>query len=156
MAIDCGCGAGTDIAFLRANGFSVHAFDIEAEAITRYQRRFIGDGKVTLSQDSFSTYHYPRASLIVADASLFFCPEDEFKVVWKKINKALLPGGVFVGSFLGPKDTMAGTGYDRDAFWPNVLVASEHKVKEWLRPFEVVSFTEHRKSGTETDGGYHH
>ncbi len=33
VAIDCGCGAGSDIAFLRANGFTVHAFDIELESI---------------------------------------------------------------------------------------------------------------------------
>ncbi|WP_295873046.1 class I SAM-dependent methyltransferase [uncultured Zhongshania sp.] len=156
IAIDCGCGAGSDIAFLRANGFFVHAFDVELEAITRCGRRFSGDGNVRLSQDSFSSYDYPRASLIVADASLFFCPEDEFSDVWNKINEALLPGGVFVGSFLGPEDTMAGTGFDREAFWPNVLVASEYKVKEWLKPFEVVSFIEHRKSGAAPGGSHHH
>lgn len=154
-AIDCGCGAGSDIAFLRANGFTVHAFDIDPEAIARCKRRFGGDDSVSLSQDSFSTFHYPRASLIVADASLFFCPEEEFADVWEKICAALVPGGVFVGSFLGPEDTMAGPGYDRAAFWPNVLVASEHMVKEWLRPFEIISFTEHRKSGTAPGGNCH-
>ena len=154
-AIDCGCGAGSDIAFLRANGFAVHAFDIEPEAIARCKKRFRGDDHVSLSQDSFSTFHYPSASLIVADASLFFCPEHEFADVWDNICSALLPGGVFVGSFLGPEDTMAGPGYDRCAFWPDVLVAREQIVKEWLEPFEIISFTEHRKSGT-APGGNHH
>lgn len=155
IAIDCGCGAGSDIAFLRDKGFVVHAFDIEPEAIARCQKRFGGDDKVTLSQDSFSTFQYPNASLIVADASLFFCPEHEFDEVWSKINQSLHPNGVFVGSFLGPEDTMAGSGYDRGAFWPNVLVANERTVKAWLKSFEVVSFTEHKKSGKAPGGGDH-
>lgn len=155
IAVDCGCGAGSDIAFLRASGFVVHAFDIESEAIMRCQRRFSGDDKVSLSQDSFGTFRYPRASLIVADASLFFCPEDEFEDAWKQINESLLPNGVFVGSFLGPDDTMAGPEYNRKGFWPNVLVASEETLRSWLKPFEIVSFTEHRTSGT-APGGNHH
>ena len=40
VAIDCGCGAGSDIAFLRSNGFLVHAFDIEPESIARCQVRW--------------------------------------------------------------------------------------------------------------------
>ncbi len=155
IAIDCGCGAGSDIAYLRDNGFTVHAFDIESEAISRCQDRFSGDDGVFLSQDSFSTFNYPEASLIVADASLFFCPEGEFADVWEKICSALLPSGIFVGSFLGPEDTMAGPGYDRDAFWPDVLVASEHLVMEWFRSFEIISFKEHRKSGRAPGGDRH-
>lgn len=155
IAVDCGCGAGSDIAFLRVKGFTVHAFDIESEAIARCQKRFAGDDKVKLSQNSFSTYHYPRASLIVADASLFFCPQDEFKDVWKRINESLLPNGVFAGSFLGQDDTMAGPGYDREAFWPEVLVTSEEELRSWLTSFEIASFTEHRKSGI-APGGNHH
>ena len=30
VAVDCGCGAGSNIAHLRAAGFTVHAFDTEA------------------------------------------------------------------------------------------------------------------------------
>lgn len=156
IAIDCGCGAGSDIAYLRARDFSVHAFDIEAEAIARCERRFSGDDRVKLSQASFSSFHYPKASLIVADASLFFCPAVEFEGVWQQITDALLPGGIFVGSFLGPEDTMAGPDYDRDAFWPDVLVADEATVRSWLEQFEIVSFNEHRSSGTAPGGGAHH
>ncbi|MCW8195403.1 class I SAM-dependent methyltransferase [Proteobacteria bacterium 005FR1] len=155
IAIDCGCGAGSDIAFLRDKGFTVHAFDIEPEAVARCQKRFSGDEKVTLCQARFSTFDYPRASLVGADASLFFCPEREFDEVWKKITDAILPGGLFVGSFLGPEDTMAGPGYDKDAFWPEVLVADERRVRRWLERFEIVSFTEHKSSGVTVTGTRH-
>ena len=155
VAVDCGCGAGSDIAFLRAHGFRVYAFDIEEDAIARCQRRFRDDTEVIVSRDSFSTFDFPRASLIVADASLFFCPENEFAGVWANIKQSLSPKGVFVGSFLGPEDTMAGPDFDKTAFWPNVLVASEEQVRAWCSEFEVVSFTEHKVSGKTVNGAPH-
>jgi 2-polyprenyl-3-methyl-5-hydroxy-6-metoxy-1,4-benzoquinol methylase len=33
IAVDCGCGAGSDIAYLRNEGFTVYAFDIEEASI---------------------------------------------------------------------------------------------------------------------------
>jgi len=155
VAIDCGCGAGSDIAFLRSEGFIVHGFDIEEESISRCRERFESDDQVHLSKASFSSFHYPSASLILADASLFFCPEVKFDSVWLKINKSLVPNGVFCGSFLGPEDTMASPSYNIDAYWPHVLVFNEEKVKECFKGFEVVSFTEHKKSGLAPDGEPH-
>ena len=91
VAIDCGCGAGSDIAFLRKNGFKVYAFDVESEAIARCRSRFRGDIEVILSLDDFNSFPYPKASLVSADASLFFCREAEFDQVWHKMTEALLP-----------------------------------------------------------------
>lgn len=109
VAIDCGCGAGSDIEYLRNNNFTVHAFDIEEESIRICEERFKDDSKVLLSNESFISFIYPQASLIVADASLFFCPPAEFDVVWKKIAQSLVcDARIFCGSFLGPEDTMAG------------------------------------------------
>ncbi len=152
IAIDCGCGAGSDIAFLRQHGFTVHAFDIEKAAIARCCERFANDNEVILTQSSFSAFSYPQASLVVADASLFFCPPADFPSVWKKIQTALIPGGVFTGSFLGAEDTMASEDYDRDAFWPEVMVTDEKQVKEWFANFELLSFKEHKQSGTAPGG----
>lgn len=155
LAIDCGCGAGSDIAFLRSQGFTVYAFDIEEASITRCAKRFQGDSEVLLSQSSFSDYAYPQASLIVADASLFFCPKQEFGKVWRKIENALIPDGVFCGSFLGPDDTMAGPNNNNKAYWPDVLVMSEQKVKQLFKAFRIESFTEHKSSGQAPDGENH-
>ena len=155
IAIDCGCGAGSDIAFLRSHDFFVHAFDIEEESIARCKVKFKGDSKVLLSQDSFNTYKYPDASLIVADASLFFCPAQEFDEVWRKITDALLPNGIFSGSFLGPEDTMAGPDYDKERYWPEVSVLSTKELKKLLWDYKIESFTEHKKSGKTPDGTPH-
>lgn len=155
IAIDCGCGAGSDIAFLRSHDFFVHAFDIEEESITRCRSRFKGDNQVLLSKNSFNTFKYPDASLIVADASLFFCPKQEFRDVWGKITDALLPKGIFSGSFLGPEDTMAGPDYNRTPYWPEILVTTKEEVKNLFFNYKIESFTEHKKSGKTPDGQQH-
>ncbi|WP_157735980.1 class I SAM-dependent methyltransferase [Granulosicoccus antarcticus] len=75
MAIDCGCGAGRDTAFLLGKGFTVHAFDKELEAVEFCQKRFESNGNFHATQACFSDFHYPPASLVMAHASLFFCPD---------------------------------------------------------------------------------
>jgi len=152
VAVDCGCGSGSDIAYLRKQGFIVHAFDIEQTAIRLCGERFRGDKNVFLSQDSFSSYQYPDSDLVVADASLFFCPEMEFDNVWHKICDSMNSGGIFCGSFLGPKDTMAGTAYDREAYWPDILVFTCGELKSRFNKFDVLKFTEHNVSGHTPQG----
>jgi len=56
IAIDCGCGAGRDIAYLLANGFIIHAFDIESDSILRCKKRFEGKNNVFLSHASFNSF----------------------------------------------------------------------------------------------------
>lgn len=152
IAIDCGCGSGSDIAFLRAKQFQVHAFDIESEAIERCKRRFGSDKNVWLSQSTFDAFTYPSASLIVADSSLCFCPENKFDEVWHKITRSLLPGGIFVGSFVGCEDTMAGPNYNKEAYWPDVLVVSESEIINFFRGYRIESYTEHKSLGVGPDG----
>ncbi|MFL0796148.1 MAG: class I SAM-dependent methyltransferase [Cellvibrionaceae bacterium] len=156
IAIDCGCGAGADIAYLREQNFTVHAFDIEEASLHLCQDRFKEDPKVFLEKASFESFKYPKADLIVADSSLFFCPEFEFNEVWSKITKSLHEDGVFCGSFLGPKDTMACPDYNREAFWPDVLTFSEQEVKSIFKNFNILRFTEHNTSGETPKGAPHH
>jgi hypothetical protein len=155
IAIDCGCGAGAGMAYLRNQGFVVHGFDSEAEAIARCSARFKDDVDVHLSQESFNSFTYPAASLITADASLFFCPATEFDEVWHKITAALIPGGIFSGGFLGPKDTMASPDYDSQAYWPDVMTLTEVQVKLMFATFDIISWTEHDFLG-ERLGSPHH
>ncbi|MFT6910181.1 MAG: SAM-dependent methyltransferase [Oleiphilaceae bacterium] len=156
VAIDCGCGAGSDIAYLRSKDFTVHAFDVEEESIERCKKRFKSDDRVILSLDSFSSFTYPRASLIVADASLFFCHKNEFDNVWGNITQSLDTHGIFCGSFLGPKDTMASDDYDKEAFWTDILVLTESRVKEKLIGYEILKWTEHDMAGETSLGEPHH
>lgn len=154
-AVDCGCGAGADIAYLLGRGFTVHAFDVEAESISRCRTRFQDSEAVFLSESGFSGYRFPDASLVVAEASLFFCAAAEFDQVWSRIDACLGAGGVFCGSFLGPDDTMAEQTYGRGALWPEVLVLNENQVRERFGRYRMHRFTEHRQSGTTHTGAAH-
>ena len=127
VAVDCGCGAGADLGFLLESGFKVYGFDVEAEAISRCKRRFAQANNLVLEQASFASYAYPSASLLVADASLFFCAEN----------------------------TMAGPSYDKRAFWPDVSVFDEARVKNLFQGFEILRFNEHRSSGESAPGKPH-
>jgi len=152
VAIDCGCGAGADIAYLIALGYKVYGFDIEEEAILRCQKRFENSSEVILSKASFSSYSYPKASLVVADASLFFCPNKEFHKVWGKLYDSLEPGGVFCGSFLGIEDTMAKQIIEKGTLWPNRLVFDEQEVMNVFEKYKIHRFTEHKTSGKTLQG----
>ncbi len=155
VAIDCGCGAGADINYLITNGFTVHGFDLEKESIDRCTRRFKGNNLVSLTRASFSTFNYPQASLVVADASLFFCPQTEFKTVWQKIVECLNTNGVFCGSFLGHEDTMASDTSGASKLWPTVCAFEESEVRSLFKDFEVLRFNEHRSHGKNTQGIKH-
>jgi hypothetical protein len=125
VAVDCGCGAGADIR------------------------------SVKLSRSSFSQYEFPNVSLVVADASFFFCPKSEFPSVWEKVYDCLPRGGIFSGSFLGPDDTMASSKYNPDDFWPEVAVFGEDEVKKLFAKYQVLRFNEHRTSGAAPGGDLH-
>jgi|CoawatStandDraft_6_1074263.scaffolds.fasta_scaffold01023_2 SAM-dependent methyltransferase len=155
IAIDCGCGAGADIDYLVRNGFTVHGFDVEKESISRCQSRFSEIDNVVLSRASFTEFDYPQASLVVADASLFFCPISEFNDVWSNIYDCLLPNGIFCGSFLGREDTMAVPGDNPSAFWPAVTAFDEAEVIALFKDFEVLRFNGHKSTGKTSQGVTH-
>ncbi len=155
IAIDCGCGAGADIQYLSAMGFKVYGFDIEDESISRCKNRFKNNQDIVLSQAGFNSFEYPRASLVVADASLFFCPKIDFESAWRSIYECLYPKGIFCGSFLGPDDTMAGLEYDKSAFWPDILIFDEKEVREIFKDYEIFRFIEHKSSGKTPQGIAH-
>jgi SAM-dependent methyltransferase len=155
VAVDCGCGAGADIQYLASNGFAVYGFDVEEEAILRCKERFKDIRSVKLSRSSFSQYKFPKSSLVVADASFFFCPKSEFPSVWEKVYDCLPRDGIFSGSFLGPDDTMASSKYNPDDFWPEVAVFGEDEVKKLFAKYQVLRFNEHRTSGTAPGGDLH-
>jgi len=156
IAIDCGCGAGADIEYLLSKGFFVHGFDVEKESIARCKKRFNNNANVALSQDTFSSFTYPKASLVLADASLFFCEESGFNSVWDKIYESLEPSGIFCGSFLGPRDTTAAPNYNSNAYWSDTSVFTEDEVKKLFTRYQILRFTEHESSGNTPDGKPHH
>jgi tellurite methyltransferase len=116
VAVDLGCGAGIDTVALLQRGWSVFATDAEQEAIDRLHERTGPDHPPTLRtrRVAMEDVELPPASLIWASFSLFFCDPARFPIVWRRIERALTPGGRFAGQLLGDRDSWAA---DRDVTW---------------------------------------
>ena len=133
----------------------MYGFDVEEESVTRCRARFRNSERVHLSKSSFGSYKFPKASLIVADASLLFCPKPELPGVREKIYESLQADGIFCGSFPETEDTMTGQEYNPQDFWPEMAVLEEEEVRVLFSPDEILRFNTHKSAGTAPGGGQH-
>ena len=83
IAVDLGCGDGTETLALLADGWAVVAPFHEAEL--------------------------PQADLVYAGLSLPFCDPADFGEAWTRSAGAVRPGGVLAAHFFGPRDSWAGS-----------------------------------------------
>ena len=96
VAIDCGCGAGNEAAFLLKHDYRVYAFDPSEAAQRVCQYRFKNHPKFFLSNHVFENYPFPSASIIIALFSLFFCAPNQIDHVLAKMKHALPQGGILL------------------------------------------------------------
>ena len=81
VVVDCGCGIGRDSAWLLEQGFSVFGFDNAEQAIEICLQRFVDQPQAHFTVNNFVEYQYPKADVIIANASLFFCSRSDFSVL---------------------------------------------------------------------------
>ena len=108
-AVDLGSGSGADALALAERGWAVTAIDRDPAALAALSTRLPSGAahRVAAVQATFAGVAVPRAHLVHAGYSLPFCDPADFPGVWAKVRAALLPGGVFAGQFLGPRDGWA-------------------------------------------------
>lgn len=108
-AVDLGCGAGIDTLAMLTGGWRVFASDAEEEAIARLRARVPRElgGRLRTAVAPMEEVELPRADLLLASFSLFFCDPGRFADVWRRIGEALAGGGRFVGELLGDRDSWA-------------------------------------------------
>ena len=136
VAIDCGCGTGSDIDYLLGQGYQVHGFDVNPDAIAICRDRFGQSALVDISQSSFEDYDYPQCGLVIANNSLFFADPSCFSATWEKIESSLVEGGVFAGDFMGTKDSWANN------YRSPTTSLTESEVKALFTNFEIIRFVE--------------
>ncbi|WP_271273661.1 class I SAM-dependent methyltransferase [Aliamphritea hakodatensis] len=140
-AVDCGCGTGSDIAYLLEQGFDVQGFDIREEPLDVCRQRFSGCPQLRLTQADFMGFEYSPVSLIVANSSLFFCPQPGFPDVWQRMMAALPAGGIFSGDLLGVNDSWVNSpDHDVSAF-------TAAQVDELFTGFEIICRNERDEPG---------
>lgn len=149
-AIDCGCGTGSDIAYLAQLGYQVHGFDINPDAISICQKRFACEPRVALTAISFEAFDYPVCALVIANASLYFAAPSRFQATWQAINTSLVPGGVFAGDFMGVNDSWA-SGYRS----PTTALSRE-QVQALFSDYEIVQLDERDEQGKTLIGKIKH
>jgi len=141
VAIDCGCGTGSDAEYLQSKGYHVYAFDINADAIAICKKRFALTPLVDVIQASFESFNYPNTGIVIANSSLFFAQPNQFQRIWQNIVLSLDIGGVFAGDFMEIKDSWA-SNYDG---YTSPLTKSQ--VELLFLDFEVIRFIERDEQG---------
>ncbi|MFW1290430.1 class I SAM-dependent methyltransferase [Vibrio parahaemolyticus] len=150
VAIDCGCGTGSDIKYLTSQGYKVFGFDINPDSVAISRDRFGDESSVNVVQSSFCEFEYTDSSLIVANASLFFVKPEQFQEVWTSIDASLVKGGVFAGDFMGKNDSWASD------FHTPITALAKDELLNLFSNFEIIEFNERDEDGTTMVGESKH
>lgn len=149
LAIDLGCGDGTESAVMLERGWSVLAVDGEAAAIRHLLGKVPAENRSRLQTQvaKFKDVVLPAADLIHASLSIPFCEPEHFPALWQKIRHAIKPGGRFAGQFFGVRDSWANE--------PNMTFHTEDQVRAMLEGLEIEHFHEMDEDGTTASGSKH-
>jgi SAM-dependent methyltransferase len=149
LAVELGCGDGTESAALLAQGWRVLATDREAEAIALLlakvppEHRERLEALVTPSED----LSLPPCDLVYAGYSLPFTPPGRFEGMWAGLVRALRPGGYFAGQFFGERDSWNTN--------PSMTFHTRAEALRLLAPLEVAILREREEDGNAFTGPKH-
>jgi SAM-dependent methyltransferase len=149
IAIDLGCGDGTETRSLLARGWTVIAADAAAEAVTRLLAAVTPETatRLTTHVAPFHELELPDGDFVYAGLSLPFCAPHEFDETWPRIERALRPEGVFAGHFFGPHDSWAST--------PGMTFHTRQDLDGLLARFNVRVLREEDEDGQAVSGPKH-
>jgi len=149
VAVDLGCGDGTETLALLARGWTVIAVDGAPAAIARLRASVAPDDRARLTTfvAPFHELQLPDADFVYAGLSLPFCGPREFGEVWRRISTAVRPQGVFAGHFFGPHDSWSGTG--------DMTSQTREEVEGLLDEFDVHLLHEQDEDGPAVSGPKH-
>jgi trans-aconitate methyltransferase len=148
MAVDLGCGEGTDALALLERDWSVLAVDIELAGLESLRSRIPAAyaERITIVCGSFADVSLPRAHLVHAGFSLPFCPPGKFPLVWR-LSSALVHGGIFAGQMFGPHDSWAGD--------PHMTFQERLAVNSLLQGLDILRLDETERDGEAFSGPKH-
>jgi len=149
VALDLGCGDGTETLELLRRVWTVLAVDGSPEGIARLRKSVPPTDSERLSTRvaPFSEVELPTSDLVYAGLSLPFCDPREFDDVWRQITSAIRPDGLFAGHLFGPHDTWAGT--------PDMTFHTRAEVEALFADFELEGLREEDEDGEAVSGPKH-
>lgn len=149
LAIDLGCGEGTDTRSLLAQGWQVLAIDAEAEAIERLQHSLTVTPNEALRTQiaDARTLALPDCDLLYAGLSLPFNHPDDFPELWQRCWRAVKPKGIFAAHLFGDRDGWAHN--------PTRTFHTHAQAKALVTQAEVLHFEEREFEGHSALGPKH-
>lgn len=150
MAVDLGCGDGTETRFLLASGWRVHAIDGEPGTQERVRSGVPREqsDRLTVEQTSFERLTaIPAADLVYSGFALPFCTAIAFPGLWDLVRASIARGGWFVGQLFGPHDSWSGRS--------DMNFHDRAQVEALLAGFRVLELTEDDRDGTSAMGPKH-
>lgn len=151
VALDLGCGDGTETALLLARGWNVVAVDLEATAVDMTILRNGEHPRLSVQRSDLMEYEPPPADFILASATLPFVPPDSFEQVWRRLCGALQPKGLLAVHFFGVRDSWA-SGLDTVE---GMTFHDRTTVEELLDGLEVLQMEEREYDGPSGRGPKH-
>jgi SAM-dependent methyltransferase len=150
LAIDLGCGSGTDTIELLRRGWRVLAIDREPDALPWLQTTLAAEHHPQLETRiaAFEGLPLPAAQLINASYSLPFCDPAHYPTLWQTITTALLPGGRFAGHFFGERDGWATN--------PKMTFHTADQVRQLFSGFIIEFWREEEEDGVTAVGASKH
>lgn len=149
LAIDLGCGDGTETAVLLANGWQVLAIDSEPNAFEHLNAKIPPEmrGGLQTQVARFEDVELSPADLIHAGFSIPFCQPHHFNTLWDNIVNNLNPGGRFAGQLFGVHDTWASN--------PEMTFFTAEQARDLFSRFDIEHFEEEEEDGRSTVGPKH-
>jgi SAM-dependent methyltransferase len=149
IAIDLGCGDGSETRALLARGWTVFAVDNAPEAIARLRASLTPETAARLMTlvGRFHEVELPTADFVYAGLSLPFSAPAEFADVWQAVTQALRVGGLFAGHFFGPHDSWAAT--------PDMTFQTREALETLFAGFDVHLLREQDEDGPAVSGPKH-
>jgi SAM-dependent methyltransferase len=149
VAVDLGCGDGTETLALLTVGWTVVAVDAAPEGIARLRAAVptATAARLTTLVTPFHEAELPQADFVYAGLSLPFCHPSDFAEAWRRSTGAVGPRGVFAAHLFGPRDTWAGT--------PDMTFHTRDDVEALFHGFEVERLDEQDEDGQAVSGPKH-
>jgi trans-aconitate methyltransferase len=147
VAVDLGCGDGTESRALLEAGFRVTAVDSAEAAMAELAEAARAGAPVTLVRAAMQDVDLPPADLVYAGFSLPFCPPGAFDGLWARIRAALRPGAVLACDLFGDHDTWAGD--------PAMTFVTRARVDALLDGLDVRHLEESEEDGNSYSGPKH-
>jgi len=117
-AVDLGCGAGKESAFLASLGIKTTGYDqYHSNLVESKIRNSIGlyeNSYLSFARQGFENLQLKNSDLVLASVSLPFCNKDNMAQTMQTIARSINPDGYFLGTFFAPGSSIQCNQYSQE------------------------------------------